>query len=205
MMMHDSIPIVKISNYAYRNNGDLTFADKTLEWGLSRPSFSNGAAYADLDNDGDLDVVVNNINDSAFVYENRLYNGAKSDNHFLRVKLAGSAGNPDGVGAKVLIRYGGGQVQYFENAQYRGYLSTVEGRAHFGLGAQIRVDTLRVVWPDGKSQTIHNVAVDQEITLDYQEASTTSVADINQELSPATASPLMQEVTAQRGGSISSV
>ncbi len=199
MMMHDSIPIVKISNYAYRNNGDLTFADKTLEWGLYRPSFSNGAAYADLDNDGDLDVVVNNINDSAYVYENRLYNGAKSANHFLRVKLAGEASNPSGIGAKVLIRYGGGQVQYFENAQYRGYLSTVEGRAHFGLGSQQQVDTLQVIWPDGKSQTMFNVAVDQEITLGHQKASVASAPDINQELSPVNASPLMQEVTDQRG------
>ena len=198
MMMHDSIPIVKISNYAYRNNGDLTFKDQTQEWGMFRPSFSNGAAYADLDNDGDLDVVVNNINDSAFVYENRLYNGEKSANHFLQVKLAGEASNLGGVGAKVLIRYGGGQVQYFENAQYRGYLSTVEGRAHFGLGGQLQVDTLQVIWPDGKSQTMFNVAVDQEITLNYQEANDTSAPDINQELSPAELSPLLQEVAARR-------
>ena len=198
MMMHDSIPIVKISNYAYRNNGDLTFAEKTLEWGLYRPSFSNGAAYADLDNDGDLDVVVNNINDSAFVYENRLNTLKNSEHHYLSATLKGSTSNPGGVGAKVLIRYGGGQMQYFENAQYRGYLSTVEGRAHFGLGDQTLVDTLQVIWPDGKTQWLYDVAVDQEITLDYQNASTTSVADINQELSPATASPMMEEVTAQR-------
>ncbi len=99
----------------------------------------------------------------------------------------------------MLIRYGGGQVQYFENAQYRGYLSTVEGRAHFGLGSQSQVDTLQVIWPDGKTQTMFNVAIDQEITLDYQEASATSVPDINQELSPATLSPVLREVVMQRG------
>ena len=166
---------------------------------MFRPSFSNGAVYADLDNDGDLDVVVNNINDSAFVYENQLNNLKEIDHNYLRVKLKGSRSNPGGIGAKVLIRYGKGQVQYFENAQYRGYLSTVENRAHFGLGSQSQVDTLQVIWPDGKSQTLFDVAVDQEITLDHQKASVASVPDINQELSPANVLPLMQEVAAQRG------
>ena len=199
MMLQDSIPIVKISNYAYRNDGDLTFTDKTQDWGLSRPSFSNGAAYADLDNDGDLDVVVNNINDSAFVYENRLYERQEEANHYLRVKLVGSPQNQGGVGTKVMIRYDSGQTQYFENARYRGYLSTVENRAHFGLGLHTSVDTLHVVWPDGKSQLLLNVAADQELTLSYDEAETVSSPDINRELSPASPTALLSEVAAQRG------
>ena len=199
MMLHDSIPIVKISNYAYRNRGNLTFEDQTQAWGMYRPSFSNGAAYADLDNDGDLDVVVNNINDSAFVYENKLNRLENTNHHYLRVKLTGSPNNPGGVGAKVLVRYGNGQVQYFENVQYRGYLSTVEGRAHFGLGNYEQVDTLQVIWPDGKSQTLRNVAVNQEITLNHQEASATPAPDINRELSPVTAQALLQEVSTERG------
>ena len=200
MMMQDSIPIIKISNYAYRNRGDLTFEDQTAEWGMYRPSFSNGAAYADLDNDGDLDVVVNNINDSAFVYENRLYERAEAESpHYLRAKLVGSPANPSGVGTKVMIRYGNGQTQYFENARYRGYLSTMENVAHFGLGEYATVDTLRVVWPDGKSQLLRDIAADQEITLNYAEAKTPSSPDINQELLPTTRPPRWQEVAAQRG------
>ncbi len=200
MMLQDSIPIVKISNYAYRNNGDLTFSNTTQEWGMFLPSFSNGAAYADLDNDGDLDVVVNNINDSAFVYENQLYETGKAENHqYLRVKLLGDSRNQAGLGAKVMIRYGGGQIQYFENAQYRGYLSTVENRAHFGLGSHITVDTVQVIWPDGKSQLLRDVAAGQEITLNHADATATTTPDIHRELLPATRSPLLRETATQRG------
>ena len=96
----DSIPVLKISNYGFKNNDGTSFSDMTKEWGLFTPSFSNGAAFADLDNDGDLDYVVNNINDPAFLYENTLYQpGKKSQNTFLRIKLQGDAMNPDGLGA----------------------------------------------------------------------------------------------------------
>ncbi|MGD1892968.1 MAG: VCBS repeat-containing protein [Cyclobacteriaceae bacterium] len=185
--MMDSIPIVKITNYAYRNNGDLTFTDQTEAWGMARPSFSNGAAYADLDNDGDLDVVINNINDSAFVYRNRLYEG-RAGQHYLRINLQGSPQNPQGVGAKVLLRYGAGQTQYVENALYRGYLSTMEPALHFGLGDQEQVDSLLVIWPDGRQQLFLDVSVNQQITVAYSEAEEAGGQSINQEIVPVASS-----------------
>ncbi|MEM9673196.1 MAG: VCBS repeat-containing protein, partial [Bacteroidota bacterium] len=197
--MMDSIPIVKITNYAYRNNGDLTFTDQTEAWGMARPSFSNGAAYADLDNDGDLDVVINNINDSAFVYRNRLYEG-RAGQHYLRINLQGSPQNPQGVGAKVLLRYGAGQTQYVENALYRGYLSTMEPALHFGLGDQEQVDSLLVIWPDGRQQLFLDVSVNQQITVAYSEAEEAGGQSINQEIVPvASSNSPLREASSEYG------
>ena len=168
----DSIPVVKISNYGFKNNGNLTFSDVTKNWGLDVPSFSNGAVYADFDNDGDLDVVINTINDSALVYRNTLYTGQSKGekNSYLRLQFAGSAADPQGFGAKVHVYYGDGQQQFYEYSPYRGYLSTLENAAHFGLGAATQADSVVVIWPDGKTQTLPSLAANKVYTLSYQHA-----------------------------------
>ncbi|MBN8650295.1 MAG: VCBS repeat-containing protein [Cytophagales bacterium] len=168
----DSIPVVKIPNYAFKNNGDLTFADVSEKWGLNQASFSNGAAFADLDNDGDLDYVVNNINGNAFIYENKLNNDSDESNnsHFLRVAFAGPDQNKAGLGTKVYIYYKDKQ-QYYEHFIVRGYLSSVEGVAHFGLGKVGVVDSVKIVWPDGKQQKLTSISADKKITVRYTEAS----------------------------------
>jgi len=168
----DSIPVLKISNYGFKNNGDLTFSDKTTEWGLFSPSFSNGAAFADLDNDGDLDYVINNINDPAYLYENYLYSGKhKAPAHFLRIKLSVDPKHPgSALGTKITMRYGAGKAQYHDHSTYRGYLSTVEDIVHFGLGAETMVDTIKIVWPDGNVQYLYSVKADQVLTVQYDQA-----------------------------------
>jgi hypothetical protein len=199
MFMQKLIPVVKIPNYAYHNNGEkaqgLTFSDKTEDWGMKIPSFSNGAAYVDLDNDGDLDVVVNNISDSAFVYENQLYKEKATENshHFLRVKFRGDTQNAASIGAKVVINYGDGKTQYFENSRYRGYLSSMENGGHFGLGTYEKVDSLRIYWPGGKYQLLQDVPADQTITLDFAEAENQPERQINQELPMRSSSKVFAE------------
>lgn len=169
--MADSLPIVKIPNYAFRNSGNLLFEDHTKAWGLTQPSFSNGGAYADLDNDGDMDLVVNNINDKAFVYENTLNSSKqKGSDHSLSVVLAGSDKNPGGIGATMRIYYGGDKQQIYEHQPSRGYLSSVDTRAHFGVGAAKNVDSLRIRWPDGKSQLLKNIKTGQTIKISYNES-----------------------------------
>ena len=165
----EQIPAVKIHNYAFHNNGDLTFKSVTDQWGLSTPSFSNGAAYADLDNDGDMDMIVNNINDEAFLYENTLMNKKNKDNHFISVKLTGDSLNRDGLGAWIELHYQGKQ-QVCEQNPYRGYLSTIQVEPHFGLGTVTKLDSLVVKWPGGRQQTIYNVNVDQVLKVDSKNA-----------------------------------
>ncbi|RYF67586.1 MAG: CRTAC1 family protein, partial [Cytophagaceae bacterium] len=189
------IPIVKISNYAFRNNGDLTFSNATQDWGIDVPSFSNGAAYGDLDNDGDLDYVVNNINDSAFVYRNNLIEQKPDQANYLRVKFAGSAQNRMGLGALVELHYGkqNEQQQVYEHSPYRGYLSTVEPVAHFGLGGVKTINEVRIIWPahgdqPARQQTIRNVKANQVLTADIRNAT--------EPLSPPVKKPaLFNEVT----------
>lgn len=182
------IPEVRIKNYAFRNNGDLTFTEVTDDWGITQPSFSNGAAYGDLDNDGDLDYIVNNINDSAFVYRNNLVETKAPDANYLRLSFKGAEKNRMGLGTIVEIELPNGQKQIYEHTIYRGYLSSIENAAHFGLGKNTSVKQLRVIWPGGKMQVIENVKANQKLAVDIKNA-TNAVA------LPVHTSPVLTEVT----------
>lgn len=164
------IPEVKIHNYAFRNEGNCGFSDVSGDWGLkNKVSFSNGAVYADLDNDGDLDVVINNINDEASVYKNTLMDSKDNNKHYLSVQLAGDSLNVNGVGAWIEIYYGTNQ-QTYEQTFYRGYLSSIQPNPHFGLDSVTLVDSLIVKWPDGSKELVRNVPADQTIKLNKKNA-----------------------------------
>jgi hypothetical protein len=164
------IPTVKIHNYAFRNNGNLTFTNETNSWGLQAPSFSNGAAYVDLDNDGDLDMVINNINDPASIYENTSMNRKEKKPGYLAVKLNGDSSNLNGLGAWIELYYGHGHHQAYEQTPYRGYLSTMPIEPHFGLGDISVVDSLIIKWPDGQMQILKNVKANQTIAVNKKNA-----------------------------------
>lgn len=164
LAMAHTLPVVHIPNYAFKNKDGLQFENVSAEWGLNASSFSNGAAYVDLDNDGDLDFIINNINKEAFVYENG-YNGKSNT---LSLSITGPARNKMGLGAKIAIYYGGKQC-YYEHQPARGYLSTVDQRAHFGLGIHHLADSLKVQWPDGKTQVIKNIKPGT-LTISYSDA-----------------------------------
>ncbi len=191
----DSIPIVKIPNYAYKNSGDLTFQDIGENWGLNKPSFSNGAALVDLDGDGDLDYVINNINDPAFVFENKLNESERAPN-FLRVRLKGSASNPQGLGAKVLLKPTAESLQYQEMQVVRGYMSSVEPVLHFGLDTLDSVSELTVIWPDGKESQLSNIKSNQVLEVDYASAQqgNNSVAILNLEAPPKFVKEVSDEI-----------
>ena len=168
MALTDAMTSTKFQHYAFRNKGDLTFADETANWGLDKPSFGNGAAYVDLDGDGALDLVVNNTNDTAFVYRNNT-RSLRKENHYLQVKLEGEGRNRYGLGAKVTIE-AGRDTLYQELSPTRGFESSVDYVLTFGLG---KIDTARAVtvtWPDGRIGLVKNVAANQRITIKQSES-----------------------------------
>lgn len=163
MMM---IPVRSMSNYLFRNNGDLTFSNTTGEWGMDKNTFANGAAFVDLDNDGDLDLVTSNYNEPAIVYENTLYaKGEDLKNHYLRVKL--QANSPKILGSKIYL-FSNDQIKFADHSNFRGYRSTVDPIVHFGLGPIKQIDSLLVVWSDGKRQNKVDVSVDRLISIEYK-------------------------------------
>jgi hypothetical protein len=166
----DEMPQIKIANYAFRNTNGLQFENVTGQWGLDEPGFSGGAAYVDLDNDGDLDYVINNINEKAAVYENTLNEKARTGANFLQVKFKGREKNRNGLGATATIYYNNGHRQVYENSPYRGYLSTVNDIAHFGLGKTAVIDSLVIRWPGGYKQTLQKIAANQALEVNIQDA-----------------------------------
>ncbi|MCU0357981.1 MAG: CRTAC1 family protein, partial [Cyclobacteriaceae bacterium] len=154
----ERIPIVKVSNYAYENVGDNKFENRTTDWGMHLPSFSNGASFVDLDNDGDLDYVVNNIDDAAFVYRNNTIGKLNDNTSYLRITLQGDEQNTQALGTRIEL-WNQGAYQYHEHYVTRGYISSVDPVVHFGLKAPAgqkdwTIDSVRIIWPGAKRQTV---------------------------------------------------
>jgi SepF-like predicted cell division protein (DUF552 family) len=161
--LSQAAPSQPIANYVYKNKKELQFEKITKDWGFDTPSFSNGMAYGDLDNDGDLDVITNNIDAPAFVYEN------KATGNFLKINLEGSEKNKFGIGAKAIIHHNG-KKQIGVNTVTRGFLSSVEHGLFFGLGKDTEVEKIEVHWPNGKTNVFKNVSANQVIIADIANA-----------------------------------
>ncbi len=165
MELIDHLPTKKVQNYFYKNNGGMTFSNVTDIWSQKSESFSNGCAYADLDNDGDLDLVVNNVNESAFVLENTLNEG-----NFIKIAFDGTPKNRFGIGAKAIV-YQKSNKALQENFATRGFLSAKDNRLNFGVGKDSIIDSIQVIWPDGRFQTLRNVHANKTLTGSRKDAS----------------------------------
>jgi hypothetical protein len=189
----DSIPIIKQANYSFKNNGDLTFSDISNSWGLDIPSFSNGAVYSDLDNDGDLDYIVNNINDEAFIFENQNENQTK--NNYLQIDLKGPYNNITGIGAKVVVRFSDDTFQFHENYHTRGYMSSVDNTIHFGMGSKEEIKSLEVLWPDGNYQKLDVTKLNQRIKILHSSSNLVNLHDLRFPLTKQNNQKILIEVS----------
>lgn len=163
----DPIPVNPIPNYAYHNQGNLKFENKAANWGLGTPVHSNGAAYGDLDNDGDLDLVVNNLNVTADIFRNKTEE-LLPDNHYLKLDLQGKGGNTKAVGTKVTLK-AGDETLFLEQMPIRGFQSTVDDRLNFGVGNNTNIDLVTVTWPDGTVTEMTDVPADQTLKLAWED------------------------------------
>jgi hypothetical protein len=162
------LPQQKLTNFFFKNNGDLTFEDTSSKWIDASPSFSNGAVYADLDNDGDLDVVINNINDNATILKNNAREFDKGN--YLKFSFDGPKNNPFGIGTQVKLFFENGNTIIRQLINTRGFLSSVSNNLHFGLGTATTVKKVDILWQDGKVQELTNIKVNQKLKIRYQNA-----------------------------------
>ncbi|MEZ0485203.1 FG-GAP-like repeat-containing protein [Fibrella aquatica] len=161
------IPEIKLTNYAFRNTSDLTYNDVSTAWGLDELSYANGAAYADFDGDGDLDLVVNNIDQEASLFQNNCRTQLKTN--YLHLSFKGSAANQTGIGATVTV-WTGNQQQVFEHYPVRGYLSSMGTGILIGMAQTPMADSIRVVWPGGLTETRYRVQANQRIIVSINDA-----------------------------------
>lgn len=162
----DQMPSTPIPNYAFKNNGDLTFSDLSKDWGFDQPSFSNGAAYGDLDNDGDLDLIINNVNQELFVYKN---NSERNSKNHIKVSLEGEKPNTFGIGSIIEV-FKDNQIFRHEVIPSRGFQSSVDYAAIIGIGDYQAIDSLVVIWPNDKFQTIQKPLINSTLILKQKEA-----------------------------------
>jgi len=161
------IPSEKLPNYAFKNNGNLTFTNDSKKWGLDFKGFSNGAAYADLDNDGDLDIIINNLDSKSLIFKNLSVENSK--NHFLNFKLKGPKNNVLGLGTKITIS-DKGATQFQEYYLTRGFQSSVGENIHFGVGNKKTIEKVKIVWPNGNTQLLTNVKTNKTYKVNYKNA-----------------------------------
>ncbi len=186
----DLMDAVPVPNYAFKNNGNLDFTNKAKDWGFDRPTFTNGSAYGDLDNDGDLDLVANNFNDYLEVFKNQSVE--KNKTNFLRIKLKGNSPNTQGIGARVRV-WAGGNMQVLEQMPNRGFESSSDEVMVFGLGTTTKIDSVAILWNNDKIQVLKTPKINSTLTL--------LQANANQNFVPqkVNLTPTLSDVTAQTG------
>lgn len=191
--LFDSIPEVKIDNYIFKNDGNLEFTKMTKEWGFEEKTYSNGAAFADFDNDGDLDYITNNINQKSTLYRNNSIKEQADapESNYLRVQLHGPEKNPDGIGAKILL-YSNNQLQFHEHNMARGFMSTMDPVIHFGLGDILQADSVIVFWPGNTVTRRYNLTSNQEIEIGHNDAVAAGPIEIKSYVLAAEQKPIFQ-------------